>query len=185
MKLIVGLGNPGKQYEKTRHNVGYMAVNKFAENEKAKFKYEATFMGLIAEYRYGTIKALLLKPVTFMNLSGKSVEKIANYFKIDVEDILVIYDDVDIELGDIKLRYTGSSGGHKGMADIINHLDTKDIKRVRVGIGKDINMIDYVLEKFSKKEMKVINSILDDVCEVIGEFIKGEDFSRIMNHFNK
>lgn len=185
MKLIVGLGNPDKKYAKTRHNVGYMIVDGLAEQEKTKFYYEQKFLGLVADYNINGNKAILLKPVTYMNLSGRSVIKVINYFKIPIEDVLIIYDDADVNLGSIKLRLTGGSGGHKGMEDIINNLHTKDIKRLRVGIGKDENMIDFVLSKFSKAERKIIEPVFDTSKEVISEFVKGIDFHLLMNEFNR
>lgn len=185
MKLIVGLGNPDKKYLKTRHNVGFMVVDLFANNENLQFKFDSKFSGFIAEYFKGTNKTIILKPTTYMNLSGNSVIKVINYYKIKPENVLVIYDDVDVGLGKLRLRFTGSSGGHKGMQDIINHLNSKDIKRVRVGIGKDEQMIDYVLSKFSKKERKILDPVFDEVLEVMQMFINGEDFSLIMNRFNR
>lgn len=185
MKLIVGLGNPDKKYAKTRHNVGYMIVDLLAEKEKTKFYYEQKFLGLVADYNVNGNKAILLKPVTYMNLSGRSVIKVINYFKIPIDDVLIIYDDVDVDLGSIKLRLTGGSGGHKGMEDIINSLQTKDIKRLRVGIGKDENMIDFVLSKFTKAEKKIIDPVFQTAKEVSNEFLKGVDFHLLMNEFNR
>lgn len=185
MKLIVGLGNPDKKYLKTRHNIGYMAVDLFAEKENLTFKYDSKFLGLVAEYNKFGNKVFLLKPVTYMNLSGRSVIKIINYFKIPLEDVLVIYDDADVSLGAMKLRLAGGSGGHKGIEDIIKHLNTTNIKRARIGIGKDENMLDFVLSKFSRKEKKMINPVLIDVSDVIIRFIKGEDFLLLMNQFNR
>lgn len=185
MKLIVGLGNPDKKYLKTRHNVGYMAVDLFADYEKINFKYDPKFLGLISEYYKNGNKAILLKPVTYMNLSGRSVIKVINYYKIPIEDVLIVYDDVDVDLGALRLRPTGSSGGHKGISDVINNLKTNDIKRVKVGIGKDENTIEHVLSKFSKKEFKILKPVLEEVTEVIDRFIKGEDFSLTMNQFNR
>lgn len=180
MKLVVGLGNPDKKYLKTRHNVGFMALDLYAEHNKLKFKYESKFSGFVAEKN----KTIFLKPRTYMNLSGNSVIKVINYYKIEINNVLVIYDDVDIDLGDLRLRPTGSSGGQKGMKDIINHLKTNDIKRIRVGIGKDEQMIEYVLSKFSKKERKMLNPVLLEVEKIIDLFTQNESFEIIMNQFN-
>lgn len=185
MKLIVGLGNPDKKYLKTRHNVGFMALDLYASNNDLKFKYDSKLSGFIAEHNLKGKKALFLKPTTYMNLSGSSVIKVINYYKIDIEDILVIYDDVDVDLGKLRLRLSGSSGGHKGIKDIINHLKTENVKRARVGIGKDEDMIDFVLSKFSKKEKAILTPVLDDVVKVIDLFIKEESFEIIMSNFNK
>ncbi|HHV33846.1 MAG TPA: aminoacyl-tRNA hydrolase [Acholeplasma sp.] len=186
MKLIVGLGNPDSKYEKTRHNAGYMAVDLFAERENLTFKYDTKFLGEVAVYFKNNAQAIILKPYTYMNLSGRSVTKVSHYYKIPTENILIIYDDVDVDLGALKLRLTGSSGGHKGMEDVINHLMTRDVKRVRIGIGKDDKkMIDFVLSKFSRIERKKLEPVFDSTCEVMEEFIKGVDFELIMNKYNK
>ncbi len=185
MKLIVGLGNPDRKYLKTRHNVGFMALDLYASDNKLKFKYDSKLSGFISEININGNKAILLKPTTYMNLSGNSVYKVINYFKINIDDVLVIYDDVNVDLGKLRLRLSGSSGGHKGIKDIINHLKTEDVKRARVGIGKDENMIDFVLSKFSKKEKQILNPVLDEVVKVVDLFIKGQSFEIIMNHFNK
>lgn len=184
MKLIVGLGNPDEQYLKTRHNVGFMGLDLFAEDEDLKFKYDSKFLGLVAEYNKLGTKVILLKPITYMNLSGRSVIKVINYYKIALDDVLIIYDDVDIDLGDLKLRLGGSSGGHKGMANIIDILKTQDIKRVRVGIGKAEDTVKHVLSKFTRKERKILRPVLSDVSEVMKFFINGENFSLTMNRFN-
>lgn len=185
MKLIVGLGNPDKKYLKTRHNVGFMALDLYASNNNLKFKYDVKLSGFISEVNINGFKAIMLKPTTYMNLSGNSVYKVINYYKIDINDVLVIYDDVDVDLGKLRLRLTGGSGGHKGIKDIISHLKTENIKRARVGIGKDENMIDFVLSKFSKKEKEILTPVLDEVVKVVDLFIKGESFEIIMNNFNK
>lgn len=185
MKLIVGLGNPDRKYLKTRHNVGFMALDLYASNNNLNFKYESKLSGFITDITINGQKAILLKPTTYMNLSGNSVIKVINYYKINIDDVLVIYDDVDVDLGKLRLRLSGSSGGHKGIKDIINHLKTEKIKRARVGIGKDENMIDFVLSKFSKKEKAILNPVLDELTNVIDLFIQGESFELIMTNYNK
>lgn len=184
MKLIIGLGNPGEKYEATRHNVGYDALNLFAETNQITFKYEPSYEGMIGTYLKDGKKAILLKPTTFMNLSGRSVFKVMNYFKIDITDILVISDDANLELGQLRLRLSGSDGGHNGLKDIIRILGSDNFKRLRIGISKNDNMIDFVLKKFSKKEREVINISLNETVDLLTDFIEEVDFERIMTKFN-
>ena len=147
MKLIVGLGNPGKKYEHTRHNMGFDVVDLFGELAQIDIDKES-FKGLVGRGKVFDEDIFLLKPQTYMNLSGESVREIVNYFKISVEDIIVVFDDMALEPGKIRLRLSGSSGGHKGMQNIIDNLGTQDIKRIRVGIGEpQYDTIDYVLSK--------------------------------------
>ena len=147
MKLIVGLGNPGKEYEHTRHNMGYDVVDLFASSlgfdiDKVGFK------GLYTKVKYFNEDIILLKPTTYMNLSGDSIVLLKNYFKIDIEDIIIIYDDMDTKVGNIRLKIKGSSGGHNGIKSIIANLKTEEFKRIRVGIGKPVfNIIDYSFSK--------------------------------------
>lgn len=184
MKLIVGLGNPGKKYEKTRHNVGFMAIDLFAEKHQLKFKYEARFEGLVAEGFIDDEKVILLKPATYMNLSGNSVSKAINYYKLNVEDVLIVYDDVHLDIGELRLRLSGSSGGQKGMKDIINHLGTETIKRVRVGISINDDLVKHVLTKFSRKERKEMDIVIYKIADVLELFIKNISFENIMSRYN-
>lgn len=184
MKLIVGLGNPGKEYDQTRHNVGYDCVSAFAANNQITFKYEPSFEGMIGTYvKLGT-KALLLKPTTFMNLSGRSLIKVVNYFNIKIGDILIISDDVHLDLGKIRLRYKGSSGGHNGLKDIISVLKTEQFKRLRIGISNNDELIDFVLSKFSKKERAVIETSILESLNIIHDFIHEKEFEQIMTRYN-
>ncbi len=181
MKLIVGLGNPGKKYERTRHNVGYDTLDVFAKNKNVTFKYEPSFEGHIGKYDQ---KAILLKPTTYMNLSGRSLLKVMEYFKIRIEDILVIVDDVNLELGKIRLRYQGSSGGHNGLKDIINVLKTESFKRLRIGISDNDERIYYVLSKFSKKEREELLVSMNIAINIIDDFINDIPFEDIMTKYN-
>ena len=156
MKLIVGLGNFGKEYQNTRHNIGFMALDYYAKKnnfsiDKKKFK------GLYTEISINGEKILLVKPQTYMNLSGECMRDFISYFHIDIKDILVIYDDMDLDVGVLRLREKGSAGGHNGIKNIIQNIKSNEFKRVRVGISKDINRntIDYVLGKFSEEEKKI------------------------------
>lgn len=186
MKLIVGLGNPGKKYEKTRHNVGFMFVDKLAKELKVDFTLNKQLKSLIANSNLGGEKVVLIKPQTFMNLSGEAVLAVANYYKVDVDDILVIYDDLDLPTGKIRIRKIGSSGGHKGMKNIIELIKTQEIKRVRIGImnNSQIDTIDFVLGKFTTNEEVDINIALDYTYQMINSFIV-DSFDDFMNKFNR
>ena len=160
MKLIVGLGNPGKEYQDTRHNVGFMCLNKVVEKLGLEHHKEK-FQGQYYKGKLDGEDFILLFPLTFMNLSGKAVAKFVKYFKIKQEDILIIYDDIDLPVGKVRIRTKGSSGGQKGMTDIINFLGTQDISRIRVGISRDpkIPVINYVLQPFSKNQSEITEAI--------------------------
>lgn len=183
MKLIVGLGNPGKGYELTRHNSGFRAIDEFAEIAKVDFNRE-DFKGVYAKFKIDDEDIFLFKPMTFMNLSGTAVQEISHYFKVDVNDILVIYDDMAIEPGEIRLRPSGSSGGQKGMQNIIDCLGTESIKRIRIGIGEPkFDAIDYVLGKPSDDEKDKIDSAIHNAALAVKEYLL-HDFLRAMNRFN-
>ena len=183
MKLIVGLGNPGKKYEHTRHNMGFDTIDLFSELAKIDIDKEA-FKGLVGRGRVFDEDVYLLKPQTFMNLSGESVQEIVSYFKIPVEDVIVIYDDMDLEPGMIRLRLSGSSGGHKGIQNIIEHLGTQEIKRIRIGIGKPIyDTIDYVLSKPLKEERPLIDEAIKNAVDALKEALK-ENFDKAMTNYN-
>ena len=169
MKLIVGLGNPGKDYEKTRHNCGFMAIDRYAKNNNLVFKKK--FNGLFAEHTINNNKIILLKPQTYMNLSGICVSKFVKYYNINIEDLLVIYDDVDYEVGTFKIKRNGSSAGHNGIKDIINQLHTDNIKRIKIGISKsEIPLVDYVLNKINKEDYEKIDNVLNTISKVIDDF---------------
>ena len=183
MKLIVGLGNPGKKYEHTRHNMGFDVVDLFGELAQIDIDKES-FKGLVGRGKVFDEDIFLLKPQTYMNLSGESVREIVNYFKISVEDIIVVFDDMALEPGKIRLRLSGSSGGHKGMQNIIENLGTQDIKRIRVGIGEpQYDTIDYVLSKPSKEERELINEAIVDAANAIKDILK-HNFDIAMSKYN-
>jgi PTH1 family peptidyl-tRNA hydrolase len=185
MKLIVGLGNPGKQYENTRHNIGFMALDKYASENNLSFKIESRFEGLITQTTYQGEKVILFKPVTYMNLSGRAIYKVVNYYKIDIDDILIIHDDLDLPTGKMRLREKGSSGGHNGLKSIIENLNTTNFKRVKIGISKNQNdIIDYVLGKFSKTEMELLDQALNSMDDLIKMFISEKEFKNVMTKFN-
>ena len=186
MKLIVGLGNPGGEYKKTRHNVGFIFLNSFLSKEGLSLD-KKKFKGEYIEYISSNgNKAILLEPQTYMNLSGDSIVDFVRYFKISPDDVLVIHDDLDFEVGKIKMRSKGSSGGHNGLKSIIARLETENFKRVRIGIGKDkqIPVVDYVLGKFSESDMKILEDKFELVNKVIKDFIDGIDFHVIESRYN-
>ena len=183
MKLIVGLGNPGKRYEKTRHNLGFMAIDFYAEKNDLEFKDKMN--GLYAETKINNEKIMLLKPQSFMNLSGDIVRKYYDYYNLNIEDILVIYDDVDFEAGIFRVKRGGSSAGHNGINDIISKIGTEDIYRLRIGTSKkDSNLKDYVLGRLSKKEIDKIKLLLPKISNVIDDFVN-HNIDELMEKYNK
>lgn len=185
MKLIVGLGNPGKEYENTRHNIGFMAIDKIAEENKVLFQ-TSKLKGEYTVLKKNDQKIILLKPQTYMNLSGEAVVAFQKYYKIDVSDILIISDDLDMELGKIKLKYKGSSGGHNGLRNIESHLHTQEYKRLKIGISnnKNYDTKNYVLGNFSLEERKRIDSVLNTINNIIDDF-SIFPFEKVMSKYNK
>lgn len=185
MKLIVGLGNPGDRYRNTRHNVGFEVLDRIAARFGSEFLREK-HRGQYAEVRIADRKVILLKPMTYMNLSGESVAKAARNNVNDPGEVLVVYDDVDLPLGKIRLRTGGSGGGHNGMRNVIERLGTQDVPRLRVGVGTETTRgerIDHVLGKFHPDERTVIDEALDraaDACVCCVE----EGLETAMNKFN-
>lgn len=178
MKLIVGLGNPGKEYVNTRHNIGFMLIDKYLGDVKFKEKFNGLY------YETNSLdKVIFLKPQTFMNNSGDCVVKFANYYNVKPEDILVIQDDLDINVGKYKFKINSSSGGHNGIKSIINNLGTNGFFRLKIGISniRKNNVIDFVLGKFSKDEINNIN--FDELINAIDDFIN-YDYSYVMNKYN-
>lgn len=184
MKLIVGLGNPGKEYANTRHNIGFMCIDKLAEYFNVSVDSNK-FNGLYTQFNHNGEKIILLKPGKYMNLSGEVIRDFVNFFKIDINDVLVICDDLDTQVGTFRLRYKGSSGGHNGLKNIEQHLSTKEYKRIKIGISnnKNIDTKDYVLGKFTKDEMDLINPIIDKIPSIIEDYLKSP-FDNVMNKYN-
>ncbi len=185
MKLIVGLGNPGKKYENTRHNTGFAVIDRTlaklnVELDKNKFNADYTMINRNGE------KIYILKPLTYMNLSGEAVVPFMKYFGIEPEDLVVIHDDLDLPVGKIRLRQSGSCGGQNGMRNIIDLLGDSNIKRIRVGIGKDplIPVVDYVLGKTKKEDLEVYNQALDKASDALIYWLDHDDFSKVMSNFN-
>lgn len=183
MKLIVGLGNPGKEYEKTRHNMGFMAIDRLCDQINVDVDRE-DFKGVYARFKYQGEDIFILKPYTYMNLSGQSVKAIMQYFKIPVEDLIVVYDDLALPPGKIRMRPSGSSGGQKGIQNIIDLLGTNNIKRIRVGIGEPkFNTVDYVLGKPQGDEAILIDQAIDKAVNALKVTLK-EGFDKAMAKCN-
>ncbi len=184
MKLFVGLGNPGKKYEHTRHNMGFDVIDLFADLSQIDVDKEV-FHGELGRGELFDEDIMLFKPTTFMNLSGTAVREVISYFKIPLEDVVIIFDDMALPVGKIRLRMDGSSGGHKGMQNIIDNLGTDQIKRIRIGIGEPMenDNIDYVLSKPSKEERELIDQAISDAVQALKEILKS-NFDRAMTRFN-
>lgn len=185
MKLIVGLGNPGKEYENTRHNIGFLALDEAARKFNVSFN-KSKYNGEYCDFILNGEKIIMLKPGKYMNLSGEVVRDYVNFFKIDINDILIICDDLDTNVGTYRLRYKGSSGGHNGLKNIENHLGTSEYKRMKVGISNNklMDTKDYVLGKFTSEELEKVNPILKNVPNIIEDFTK-ISFDRLMNKYHQ
>lgn len=185
MKCIVGLGNPGRKYRQTRHNIGFMVIDELLKRQNWSLN-KKKFNGNYSMEFINQDKIILLQPQTFMNLSGDSVQPLMDFYQIEPKDLLVIYDDLDLPTGKMRLRHTGGHGGHNGMRSIIQSLGTKDFNRIRIGIdrakpGKQV--VDYVLSPFSKQEMMDVEESIQrsaDACEAWFN----KPFQEIMNEYN-
>ncbi|GAK47342.1 peptidyl-tRNA hydrolase [Secundilactobacillus oryzae JCM 18671] len=185
MKMIVGLGNIGPQYKQTRHNTGFMTVDQFAEKNDLTFttrKMEAK----LAEGFLNGEKLLLVKPTTFMNESGRAVGPLMDYYDLDLDDLIVVYDDMDLPLSKIRLRQKGSAGGHNGIRSLIAHLGTDKFNRIRVGVDhpSKSSVVDYVLGKFTKDQAPLFEQGMDEAVTALEEWTAGKSFSDLMNQFN-
>lgn len=189
MFLVVGLGNPGEEYAKTRHNIGFMAADEI--HSRYNFTpYKAKFEGLLAEGQIAGERVLLLKPQTFMNLSGNSVSKVASFYKIPSKNIIVIHDDKDLALGKLKAKIGGSAGGHNGLKNIDSQIG-QDYNRIRIGVGSpkehNTDTVNFVLSRFSKSEIEILQQDLDFIATTINELIKKgvAHFSNLAGMHNK
>jgi PTH1 family peptidyl-tRNA hydrolase len=182
--LIAGLGNPGKEYEGTRHNVGFEALDVIAGKLGATVN-KVRFKGLVGEGNYCGEKILLLKPQTYMNLSGESVADAVNFYKIPLDRLIVIYDDMDLPVGKLRIRPSGSSGGHRGMESIIYQLSSEDFYRIRIGIGRpgERDVVGHVLGKFYGEELQKIKAAVEAAAEAALTVISG-GVNEAMNRFN-
>lgn len=187
MKLIAGLGNPGPRYAESRHNVGFIVVDEIARRHKiSNWRFDRDFQGQIAEWQFGDQRVFLLKPLTYMNLSGVSVQAVLRFFKIAASDLLIVFDDLDLPVGRLRIRPNGSSGGHKGMENVIQQVSTSEVTRVRVGIGKvhRANTVGHVLGEFApdeKPEIALAIQFATDACEC---WVR-EGTTTAMNRFNR
>lgn len=184
MKIIVGLGNPGKEYKNTRHNIGYMVLEELAARYPVE-KQESKFDAIIGHIRLKGEKVLLVKPLTYMNLSGRSVQPLVHWHKLDLGDLMVIYDDMDLPLGTIRIRAAGGSGGHKGIKSIMERLATSDFARTRIGIDRpaDREAIDWVLGRFSGAEQEQMDQTIKEAADAVEKWISA-GITEAMNAYN-
>lgn len=171
IRLLVGLGNPGITYQQTRHNIGFLVMNALAKKHSVSFSIQKKLKGALAEISTEQEQIILLKPNTFMNKSGEAVLATKNFYRIEKESIAIIYDDADLDFGELRIRKTGSSGGHRGMKSIIELLGTQDIARLRIGIGRpqhpDFPLDEWVLQKWTKREQEKLPEIIEQAITKI------------------
>lgn len=186
IKLIVGLGNPGQQYEKNRHNAGFLFLERLLFQSGGFWVKEAKFHGQVADVQVNKQRVVLLKPATFMNRSGQAVGAVMRYYKIQPEEVLVVHDELDFEAGFVKLKKNGGHAGHNGLRDIIAHLDSNDFYRLRIGIGRPTSgktVADYVLSNPSMQESELIEAVFDSALKFLPQIIAGE-IAVVMNEIN-
>ena len=184
MKLLVGLGNPGSLYTRTRHNVGYRVVDLISDKTGSELIYKKRLKTLTGEVRVGDYRFVIAKPLTFMNESGLAVRATANWYQTDISDIVIIYDDFNLEVGKLRIRPKGSDGGHKGLKSIISYLGTNQFPRIRIGIGKPKGVReDYVLNRFSHGEGKIISAALEEASQAAIMLVE-KDIDLVMNRYN-
>ncbi|NMC27298.1 MAG: aminoacyl-tRNA hydrolase [Syntrophomonadaceae bacterium] len=184
MKIIVGLGNPGPEYKNTRHNIGYMVLEELAARYPVE-KQDAKFDALIGQIRIGGEKVLLVKPLTYMNLSGRAVQPLVHWHKLDLQDLIVVYDDMDLPLGRLRIRAGGGSGGHKGIKSIIERLGTSDFARIRLGIGwaVDRDAVDWVLGRFGTEEEDEARHAVERAADALEKWVTA-GLESTMNTYN-
>ena len=175
MYLIAGLGNYPKEYDLTRHNIGFMCIDNFAQKHNMQFKSEAKFKAQTASFSFNGEKLILVKPLTFMNLSGEAIQKISAFYKIENKNIFIIYDDISLDLGKFRFRANGSDGGHNGIKSIIQNLGTDKFPRMKVGIGPQpvqIKSEAFVLQKFSLEQIPLLNKVVTTSVDAIEDYLK-------------
>ena len=185
MYIIAGLGNPPREYEKTRHNVGFEVIDVLADMLGTTVE-EKKFKGCYGRGIIGGEKVLLLKPQTFMNLSGESIRAASDFYKVDPEHIIIIYDDISLDVGQLRIRKKGSAGGHNGIKNIIAHLGTQEFPRIKVGVGdkpKKMDLADYVLSRFSKEDRAAMEDAFKEAAKAVAVLIT-ERMDTAMNQFN-
>jgi len=183
MKTVVGLGNPGSRYRGTRHNVGYAVVDLLAEGPNAG-RFHGRFQALVAETREGAEKVMLVKPETFMNLSGKCVRQIVDFYQLSLQDLLIVCDDFNLPLGKLRARARGTHGGHNGLRDVQNHLGTTEYARLRIGVGSPREeALDHVLGRFAASERPAIDEAIAKAAQAVLAWIE-QGIEACMNRFN-
>lgn len=183
MFLIVGLGNPGKEYENTRHNIGFEVIDYIANKYNIELN-RVKFKGIYGEGFIANKKVILLKPTTYMNLSGESIREVINFYKLTEEDIIVLYDDISLEVGRLRIREKGSAGGHNGIKSIITNLSTDVFSRIKIGVGQPKgDLVSHVLGKFSKDEQVVLKESMEASANAVEIIIK-ENAKEAMNKLN-
>lgn len=185
MKLIAGLGNPGRKYDQTKHNTGFMALDHYLEKNGLNLDKDK-FEGLWTKQKINGEDVIFLEPQTFMNDSGKSIAQVANFFKIKPEDILVIHDDMDMPIGKIRIRANGKSGGHNGIKSIMACLGTNNFNRLKIGIRhpEKESVVSWVLSPFNNEQQKLIDAAFETSESIINDFIKGKNAQYLMNQYN-
>ncbi|HGI3796773.1 TPA: aminoacyl-tRNA hydrolase [Streptococcus agalactiae] len=187
VKMIVGLGNPGSKYNDTKHNIGFMAVDRIVKNLDVNFTEDKSFKAEIGSDFINGEKIYFIKPTTFMNNSGIAVKALLTYYNISIKDMIIIYDDLDMEVGKIRFRQKGSAGGHNGIKSIIAHLGTQEFDRIKVGIGRPngrMTVINHVLGKFDKNDEIMISNTLDKVDNAVNYYLQTNDFQKTMQKYN-
>ncbi|HFZ6651879.1 TPA: aminoacyl-tRNA hydrolase [Streptococcus agalactiae] len=187
VKMIVGLGNPGSKYNDTKHNIGFMAVDRIVKNLDVNFTEDKNFKAEIGSDFINGEKIYFIKPTTFMNNSGIAVKALLIYYNISIKDMIIIYDDLDMEVGKIRFRQKGSAGGHNGIKSIIAHLGTQEFDRIKVGIGRPngrMTVINHVLGKFDKNDEIMISNTLDKVDNAVNYYLQTNDFQKTMQKYN-
>ncbi|HEM3459598.1 TPA: aminoacyl-tRNA hydrolase [Streptococcus suis] len=186
-RLIIGLGNPGDRYFETKHNVGFMLLDKIAKRENVTFSHDKIFQADIATTFIDGEKIYLVKPTTFMNESGKAVHALMTYYGLDETDILVAYDDLDMVVGKIRFRQKGSAGGHNGIKSIVKHIGTQEFDRIKIGIGHPkgkMSVVNHVLSGFDTEDRIEIDLALDKLDKAVNFYLEEDDFDSIMRKFN-
>ena len=185
--IVVGLGNPGGEYEKTRHNAGFIAIDRLCDSLGVKCD-RAKFKALCCEATIGETRVLIMKPQTYMNKSGEAISEASRFYKIPADKVIVISDDVTLAVGKLRIRGKGSAGGHNGLKSIIEHLGTQEFPRIKLGVGEkphpDYDMVDWVLGKFPKEDFDTLSKTVESVPSAIASLIK-EDVATAMNRFNR
>ena len=185
MKIIAGLGNPGQKYDKTKHNTGFMTMDHYLDEKDLSLDKDK-FEGHWTKQKINGEDVILLEPQTYMNESGRSVSQVANFFKVDPEDILIIQDDMDMPIGKIRIRANGKSGGHNGIKSIIRDLGTEKFNRLKIGIRhpKNTTVVSWVLTPFNDEQQKLMDNAFDTSVKIIDDFIAGRDSQYLMNKYN-